>query len=183
MSGVFKDSKTFVDMKCKKSAAKILKDFEKFMKKYKKSKNPKKNHIERFVKEHFEAGLEYEKWTPTDIKPYPSFLNNISSPGYKVWALQLNQYWAQLGRKQVKDVEKNPDRYSIIPMPNPAIFQSPSHREFYYFDNYFTIRGLLACQMYEVSVEFGFKIISFNFLIKYYFYYRLFVECSKTIYI
>lgn len=152
MAGIFKDSKTFVDMKCKKSTDKTLKDFEKFMKKYKKSKNPKKDHIQRFVMEHFEAvGSEYEKWTPTDMKTSPMFLNNIASPWYKTWASELNQNWAILGRKQVKDVEKNPDRYSIISMPNPAIFQSPTHREFYYFDNYFTIQGLLACEMYDVS--------------------------------
>lgn len=137
-------------MKCKYSAADTYQAYETFISQYT-STQPSNDDIKLFVLEHFDpVGLEYEQWTPPDLKASPLFLNDIASPWYRAWASDLNQYWATLGRKQVNDVTLNPDRYSIIPMPNPVVFESESYREFYYWDNYWTVLGMLTCEMHDV---------------------------------
>lgn len=139
-------------MKCKDSPNATYQAYETFIAQ---NPNPSNDKIAEFVSTNFDsAGLEYELWTPPDLKANPSFLNNISSPWYKQWASDLNQYWAKLGRKQVADVAQNPDRYSIIPLPNPIIFESDKFREFYYWHNYFTVLGLLTCEMTDVRYFF-----------------------------
>lgn len=151
MSGIFENSKEFVDMKCKNSPDKTLKEYEKFEKKYK-NKKPTKSQIQSFVSNNFDAvGSEYEEWSPPDFKSNPRLLKKIASSTYKTWASDLNKLWKKLGRKQKKDVTKHPDRYSFVSLPNPVILPSNEAREFTYWDNYWTIQGLLACDMFDVS--------------------------------
>lgn len=151
MSGIFNNSKVFVDMKSKDSPKNTLQQYETFISQYQNSQ-PDKTSIQNFVNNNFDGvGLEYEPWTPPDLNPNPKLLDKISNPYYKSFASYLNQYWANLGRKQVPDVAENPDRYSIIPLPNPIIVESETTRNIYYWDSYFMIVGLLASGMYDVS--------------------------------
>lgn len=176
MSGIFENSKTFVDMKCKKSPDTILEEFKKFQKTFQ-GIQPPMSSVREFVTENFEAvGTEYDAWTPPDFKSNPSILKKISSPTYKQWASDLNQIWKQLGRKQKNDVEKNPEMYSIIPLPNPMIFESSLSREFSYNDNFYTMKGLLACEMYNVSIW----LLTILFKTLFVHFSRLLEECLKT---
>lgn len=45
--------------------------------------------------------------------------------------------------------QKNPQLYSIIHVPNPVIVPGGRFREFYYWDSYWIVRGLLYSEMYE----------------------------------
>lgn len=113
----------------------------------------------KFLKENFEPpGSEFEPWSPPDFNPNPPFLSNISNLDYRSWASDLNVFWSELGRKMTSDVEDNPDRYSIIPVPNPVIVPGGRFREFYYWDSYWIIKGLLLSGMTEVSESFELKI-------------------------
>lgn len=47
----------------------------------------------------------------------------------------------------ISDVYENPDYYSIISVPNPVIVPGGRFIEFYYWDSYWIIRGLLYSQM------------------------------------
>jgi alpha,alpha-trehalase len=47
------------------------------------------------------------------------------------------------------DVRKNPERYSLIHSAHPFIAPGGRFREFYYWDTYWIIKGLLASQMYN----------------------------------
>lgn len=47
--------------------------------------------------------------------------------------------------------QKNPDLYSIIHINNPVIVPGGRFREFYYWDSYWIIRGLLYSEMYKTS--------------------------------
>lgn len=153
MSGIFNNSKEFVDMKCKSTAANTLLAYKAFISNYT-STSPTKNEIQDFVLENFEGpNLEYVSWSPPDLKPNPKLLSAISNPLYKAWASDLNQYWAQLGRKQIDDVANNPDRYSLIPLKNPIIVENSMARDITYWDNYWVILGLLSCEMYDVSIK------------------------------
>lgn len=153
MSGIFNSSKAFVDMKLKDSVENTLKSYKKFIESL--NNNPPSNtQLQQFVGDNFEAfGSEYEQWTPPDFNPNPKIFDNIPSPWYKSWAFELNNYWKKLGRKQVQDVGKNYERYSIIPVPNPIIFETTSSREIYYWDNYWVVLGLLQSEMYDVSIN------------------------------
>lgn len=48
-------------------------------------------------------------------------------------------------------MQKNPDLYSIIHVKNPVIVPGGRFREFYYWDSYWIIRGLLASEMFETA--------------------------------
>ncbi|KHJ91067.1 alpha,alpha-trehalase, partial [Oesophagostomum dentatum] len=50
---------------------------------------------------------------------------------------------------QISDnVRVRPERYSIIPVPNPFVVPGGRFREIYYWDSFFIIKGLLASHMY-----------------------------------
>ncbi|KAG8239747.1 hypothetical protein J437_LFUL017388 [Ladona fulva] len=148
MASIYPDSKTFVDMKMKYSPEEVLKRFELFMN----STNSKPSNVEvkQFVNDTFEPpGSEFEDWEPTDWKPNPKFLDNIKDPALRDWGSKLHDRWKELGRKVKKEVAENPDLYSIIYVPNPVIVPGGRFKEFYYWDSYWIIRGLLLSEMYE----------------------------------
>ncbi|MPC88738.1 Trehalase [Portunus trituberculatus] len=55
--------------------------------------------------------------------------------------------WKQLGRKISTTVKDNPEKHSQIYVPNPVIVPGGRFREFYYWDSYWTIEGLLLSGM------------------------------------
>lgn len=90
-------------------------------------------------------------WTPTDWNEHPSFIDLIRDPDLKQWGVDLNNIWKELGRKMKDDVHKNPNYYSIIPVPNPVIIPGGRFIEFYYWDSYWIIRGLLYSEMRDTA--------------------------------
>lgn len=64
------------------------------------------------------------------------------------WAYQLNHFWKLLGKKMKDDVQLHQELYSIIHVPNPVIVPGGRFREFYYWDSYWIIKGLLLSEMY-----------------------------------
>lgn len=150
MAHLFRDSKTFVDMKLKLPPEQTNANFETFMKKT--SNAPSKEQLRTFVAEHFDdLGKEFVPWLPDDWKEHPAFIDHINDPDLKQWGLDLNAIWKDLGRKMIDDVYKNPHYYSIIPIPNPVIVPGGRFREFYYWDSYWIIRGLLYSEMIHTA--------------------------------
>ncbi|XP_075166680.1 trehalase isoform X1 [Haematobia irritans] len=150
MAHLYGDSKTFVDMKLKKPPQDTLNDFTAFMSMT--NNSPTKPQIQEFVDSHFDdIGKEFEDWTPNDWKEHPDFLENINDPDLKQWGSDLNGIWKILGRKMIDDVYANPNLYSIISVPNPVIVPGGRFIEFYYWDSYWIIRGLLYSQMYDTA--------------------------------
>lgn len=146
MARIFKDSKTFVDMKMKKSPNETLESFNRFM--AENGLNPDTVSMSKWLKENFDPeGSEFEKWIPGDWKENPNYLNQVKDVGYKKWAQHLHELWKLLGRKMTDDVKKRPDLYSIIWVPNPVIVPGGRFREFYYWDSYWIIKGLLLSGM------------------------------------
>ncbi|XP_041983501.1 trehalase-like isoform X2 [Aricia agestis] len=146
MAGLYNDSKTFVDMKIKLSPNITMEHFDDMMRRT--SRLPTKADIQEFVDQNFDpAGSEFEDWTPTDWKDNPAFLQRIKDPSLHEWASDLNRLWLELGRKMKKDVKDNQDLYSIIYVDNPVIVPGGRFREFYYWDSYWIIKGLLLSEM------------------------------------
>ncbi|XP_050527394.1 trehalase [Daktulosphaira vitifoliae] len=145
---IFPDSKTFVDMKMKQSPNETMSLFLDMMKKT--GQRPTRLEVELFVNDTFEAeGSEFEPWDPADWKQHPKFINEIRDTNFQEWAKQLNLMWKLLGRKIKDDVRLHPDHYSIIYVPYPVIVPGGRFREFYYWDSYWIVRGLLLSEMYS----------------------------------
>ena len=147
MKKIYHDSKTFVDMKMKQLPNKTWEIFQELMNRT--ASDPSTEQLEEFLNENFEsAGIEFEKWEPSDWIKHPKFLYSIKDSDYREWGKQLNDLWKFLGRKMKDDVRENQDLYSIIYVPHPVIVPGGRFREFYYWDSYWIIRGLLLSEMY-----------------------------------
>ncbi|XP_034141842.1 mucin-5AC isoform X2 [Drosophila guanche] len=149
-SNMFPDCKTFVDMKSKYPPERLLADYELF-------RNCRKNDgslqfLEMFVEKHFlEKGTELEEWTPPDWKSEPPFANRIADPELRRFGVELNALWKVLGRRMKDEVKENPEKYSIVYVPNPVIVPGGRFIEFYYWDSLWIIRGLLHCGMHATA--------------------------------
>ncbi|XP_014478595.1 PREDICTED: trehalase-like isoform X2 [Dinoponera quadriceps] len=147
MAGLYKDSKYFVDMKMKRPSNETLTSFDTFMSSLH-NKPPTKRQVEQFVNETFELpGSEFEEWDPTDWKAEPAFLRKIEDHDLRQFGYELNSIWKMLGRKMKEDVRINEQLYSIIYVPNPVIVPGGRFREFYYWDSYWIVKGLLLSEM------------------------------------
>lgn len=157
---IYPDSKTFVDLRMLKSENETLQDFDQLVEKY---KEPSRDQIETFVKEHFIEGQELMPWEPTDFNPEPSVINKIADPTFKQFARDLVAIWPELARKVSPEVAENPDRYSLISIPNGFIIPGGRFKEIYYWDSYWIIEGLLISGMTETAKG---MIENFLFLVK-----------------
>ncbi|EEB20464.1 Trehalase precursor, putative [Pediculus humanus corporis] len=147
MAQLYNDSKTFVDKKLKYKPAVTLEKFNVLMQET--EDRPTRKQLQDFVNDYFEDGNELEAWTPPDWTPHPQFVDNIIDPNYRKWALDLNNLWTNLTRKMIVDVKNNPDQYSIVYVPNGLVIPGGRFTEFYYWDTYWIVRGLLLSEMYE----------------------------------
>ncbi|KAF5270983.1 hypothetical protein FQA39_LY18856 [Lamprigera yunnana] len=149
MGRIFNDSKTFVDLKMKQSQNQTLQDFENL--KAETNNKPTKAQIEQFVWDHFEKGNELENHNLTDFNPNPAFINKISNETVKEFTQNLLNIWPQLARKVKDEVHSNVDRYSLIPIPNAFIVPGGRFLEYYYWDSYWIIEGLLVSEMNKTA--------------------------------
>lgn len=68
-----------------------------------------------------------------DFKPQPvNFLPNVTEPAIRQWALDVHALWNQLYRVENSSVQQQPERHSLIYVPNPAVvpgarFRSAPH--------------------------------------------------------
>ena len=119
-SGVFKDSKTFVDSIPKNDPELIL-DL------YKTEKDKSTFNLKTFILSHFNVPLEVDE--------------KINLPEKRSIREHIKILWNVLKREALSDLNK----YStLIPIPKPYIIPGGRFREIYYWDSYFTMHGLLA---------------------------------------
>uniref|UniRef100_A0AAG5DU88 Trehalase n=1 Tax=Anopheles atroparvus TaxID=41427 RepID=A0AAG5DU88_ANOAO len=150
MSEIYADSKTFVDMKMRKPPNETLDSFHNFMST--ENNSPSKAKLQEWVEANFEKpGAEFVNWTPEDWTANPAFLSRIRDSDLREFASKLNQIWHELGRQMTPDVALNPDLYSIIHVENPVIVPGGRFREFYYWDSYWIVKGLLLSEMYTTT--------------------------------
>lgn len=151
MAMIYQDSKTFVDLKMKYPPEETMKKFFNFMEEF--GALPDRFAVEMFVNKTFEpAGSEFEEWIPEDWIENPRFLNSsIKDPLLRDWGLKLNGLWKLLGRKMKNEVYEHQDLYSIIWVPHPVIVPGGRFREFYYWDSYWIIKGLMLSDMHSTA--------------------------------
>ncbi|KAF2879000.1 hypothetical protein ILUMI_27182 [Ignelater luminosus] len=149
LAHIFDDSKTFVDKQLIYSPKQTMVNFKSFMKCM--NNKPNKSEIIMFVKNSFKDGNELEDWIPTDFKSDPEFLKQIDNTTVQKYAKELVNLWPKLARKVRDEVSNNSDQYSIIPVPHGFIVPGGRFREYYYWDSYWVIKGLLISEMSETA--------------------------------
>ncbi|KAG8569487.1 hypothetical protein GDO81_014431 [Engystomops pustulosus] len=108
--------------------------------------------IIQFVNTSFtHPGTEFDDWYPPDWHESPQFLSHITDKQLRSWASDLHDLWKSLGRKISQNVKDQPDRHSQIYVPNPVIVPGGRFIEFYYWDSYWVINGLLLSEMYDTA--------------------------------
>lgn len=104
-----------------------------------------------FVSEHFEQpGGELEDHHPTDFNTDYSF-DSITDETYRLFAKALHKKWPTLCRRVTDKVQSSPNNYSLLSLPNCFIVPGGRFRELYYWDSFWTIRGLLQSGMHQTA--------------------------------
>lgn len=146
MAHIHNDSKHFVDMTLKNSPNLTLAAFQDLMNRT--DNTPSKDEVQDFVTENFhDPGAEFEPWVPEDWDTDPEFLKHVEDPNLEEWGRNLHELWKKLGRKISLEVSQEPEKFSQIYVPNPVIIPGGRFREFYYWDSYWTIDGLMLSGM------------------------------------
>lgn len=81
------------------------------------------------------------------------FLTQSSRPGVRdisiILALEINEIWKLL----CKQFTIPPEKSSFIPTPKPFIVPGGRFREFYYWDTFWVVEGLLISDMVESALN------------------------------
>ncbi|KAI6174947.1 Trehalase [Aphelenchoides bicaudatus] len=144
---LFHDSKYFVDMPLRQDPVTTLKDFYELGEQ---AKN--KSVLINFVNEHFEEpGHELVEIYPNDWVPFPQSFQKIEDVYLRRWALHLHRIWRDLCRRVKDDVRTHQERYSLLYVPHNFVIPGGRFREFYYWDTFWILKGLLFSEMYETA--------------------------------
>ncbi|XP_044145509.1 trehalase isoform X1 [Bufo gargarizans] len=151
LAKIFSDDKHFVDMGLLDTPEKTIKKFQALLNSSS-SGDVDRNQIIQFLNTSFtHPGAEFKEWNPLDWNKSPKFLSQIADSKLRAWAADLNNLWKSLGRKISQDVMDHPELHSQIYVPNPIIVPGGRFREFYYWDSYWVINGLLLSEMYDTA--------------------------------
>ncbi|VDM98355.1 unnamed protein product [Thelazia callipaeda] len=144
---LFPDSKHFVDMPLKLDPVTTLRHFYDLNGKW-----DNKTVLQKFVDEHFDPpGFELIEWYPEDWTVFPSSFLKIEDYHLRRWALHLHRIWRDLCRKVKDDVRQHQELFSLLYVPHPFIIPGGRFREFYYWDSFWIVKGLLFSEMYETA--------------------------------
>lgn len=146
---VFNDSKTFVDMSLVNPVNETLANFYAMMTET--ENNPSREKVQEFVNKNFRSIGELEEIHPTDFQSEPKIVKEISDPVVRTFTKNLIGIWPSLTRKVSYHVFEDPDTHSLIPVEYPFIIPGGRFKEYYYWDTYWIIKGLLLSDMVETA--------------------------------
>jgi len=141
---VFNDSKTFVDLV-------LLKDPEEILTAFTPDIASNRTRLIEFLAQYFAPthGTDVHDWVPDDFSEADiPLIAKLSDPAMQEWARKVHDIWKTLGKSIDPDVYANPFRHTLLPLKYPYMIV-PGGRfiEFYYWDTYWIIKGLLISQM------------------------------------
>ncbi|PVV00470.1 hypothetical protein BB560_005148, partial [Smittium megazygosporum] len=129
-----------------KPEAEVLSAFESL------GKNPTKDQLKEFVNSYF--GDENSLLSPAPLaewKANPKFFDGVSDKYIKGFASAVNTIWKDLVRVQNKTGLCDGCVTSMLDVDGEFVVPGGRFREFYYWDTYFTLEGLLASELFETS--------------------------------
>ncbi|MFK7904762.1 MAG: alpha,alpha-trehalase TreF [Chitinophagales bacterium] len=127
-SGIFSDSKTFIDATAKFPVAEILDRYQQS----KADKDWSKEDLKAFVLANFE------------LPSSPS--SGFEADTNRTASAHIHHLWEVLTRQADQDIEGS----SLIPLPHPYIVPGGRFGEIYYWDSYFTMLGLATSGRYDM---------------------------------
>uniref|UniRef100_A0A670Y5I1 Trehalase n=1 Tax=Pseudonaja textilis TaxID=8673 RepID=A0A670Y5I1_PSETE len=128
---LFQDDKDFVDMPLKSNPGECPP--------LERSPLPRLQ-LAQFVESHFfPPGKELESWMPPDWSD-----SRLGAAEGACWALSSSR---SISLQVDPDVQASPWRYSLIYVPNPVIVPGGRFREYYYWDSFWILEGLLLSNM------------------------------------
>jgi len=144
-AAILKDSKTFVDMPMKFAEETVLEHFMNLP-------DHEKSTLEDFLAKNFDReGTELETVDPEDWTERPEFIDTIEDEKFRQLALKMNKIWKHLTRRISKQEAEIEAKSSLIFLERPFVVPGGRFREVYYWDSYWTIKGLLLCNMFHTS--------------------------------
>ena len=110
--------------------------------------------LKEFVFQNFDKeGTELGEHTPADWQSNPDFIHTIEDGALKDLAIEMNNIWKKLTRKIAKDKTEIEAKSSLIYLEHPFVVPGGRFREVYYWDSYWTVKGLLLCKMFDTTKE------------------------------
>ena len=104
--------------------------------------------IKEVIQKYFaQPGIELSVAVPRDWTVKPKFLQKIKDPLLQNWAKIINEEWKKLTRKVKMAVKTNPSQYSLLYSEKAFVLPGEGYREFNYWNSYWTLNGLLLCNM------------------------------------
>ncbi|ORY93580.1 Six-hairpin glycosidase-like protein [Syncephalastrum racemosum] len=147
LAALYPDSKTFVDKPTSKPLNDVLSAFNAL------GDNPSKDKVQSFVNDNFlEEGTELRPVNLT-VKADLPLLDTIDDLTYRGWASQVHQYWANLTFEFDTSFLCEGCVSSTLPVNRPFVVPGGRFREFYYWDSYFVIRGLLLSELNDLAKD------------------------------
>ncbi|XP_028722233.2 trehalase isoform X1 [Peromyscus leucopus] len=146
MAKLYQDDKHFVDMSLATSPEEVLQRFSELATAH--NHSIPREQLQEFVQRYFQpVGQELQSWIPEDWTDSPQFLQKVSDAKLRAWAKQLHQIWKKLGKKMKPELLTHPERSSLIYSEHPFIVPGGRFVEFYYWDSYWVMEGLLLSEM------------------------------------
>ena len=145
-SGIYHDSKTFVDMPLKVDYT------TRIQKKILRSKDSKE--LLKIINRYFDRPGVNELLTvdiQIDSQTEPKLVSIIKDPEYKTWALHLCKVWSKLVRRVNPELANRQDSHSLIYLEKPFVVPGGRFREVYYWDTYWSILGLLHSELFDIA--------------------------------
>ncbi|KAI0988395.1 hypothetical protein GJ496_006250 [Pomphorhynchus laevis] len=143
-SKAFTDSKTIVDLVMKDDFANFKEAFDNEL--FAEGALDNATKVREIIFKYFDPpGNELAEVIPDDWIPDP-FGDKIKDANLRRFALDLNGIWKNLTRRAANSSDKG-QRSTFLQMPHESVVPGGRFREIYYWDSYWTIQGLLACNM------------------------------------
>ncbi|CAF1111277.1 unnamed protein product [Brachionus calyciflorus] len=146
MSNVYKDSKTFVDMVTKYRDDIVIANFNKL------GEKPGIEEIKKFLDENFhEVGHDLVHVEPNDWYEYAPFIAKLTDPKLINFAGYLNSKWKTLIRNFDRSKICTECTSTALFSKNSFIVPGGRFIEYYYWDTYWCIEGLLSSGMQKTA--------------------------------
>lgn len=104
--------------------------------------------LNQFVERNYHpVGYDITEHTPDDYSDSPRFFNNLSNENLLNMSKALQATWKELSRVSVS--LENGGSTTLLNLPRPFIIPGGRFREFYYWDTYWILEGLLVSDMHK----------------------------------
>ncbi|KAI6209128.1 Trehalase [Aphelenchoides besseyi] len=145
---MYEDSKTFVDQALKFYADEVMANFSIA---FPTDEDITQEKLRTFLEAHFlKAGTELAGHKPLDYVPEPRKLRLIRDPELRYYAYALNNLWPSLSKSINPRMINESEKHTLIYVPHPFIVPGGRFREYYYWDTYWVIKGLIASGMHTM---------------------------------